>query len=66
MQGGDAAKFKELREAYEVLSNAEKRKLYDTYGKAGVEGGAQGFPGGMGGMAPEDVLNQFFGGRGRR
>lgn len=32
------AKFKEINEAYEVLSDSEKRKLYDTYGKAGVNG----------------------------
>lgn len=32
------AKFKEISEAYEVLSDAEKRKMYDQYGKAGVEG----------------------------
>lgn len=37
-------KFKEATEAYEVLSDAEKRKAYDTYGKSGVEGmGAAGF-----------------------
>lgn len=32
------AKFKKISEAYEVLSDAEKRKMYDQYGKAGVEG----------------------------
>lgn len=40
MQGGDEAKFKELSTAYEVLSNPEKRRVYDMYGKAGLEGGA--------------------------
>jgi len=33
-----AEKFKEISEAYAVLSDSEKRKVYDSYGKAGVEG----------------------------
>ena len=32
--GGDEAKFKEINEAYEVLSDDKKRKLYDQYGTA--------------------------------
>ena len=32
--GGDEAKFKEINEAYEVLSDEKKRKLYDQYGTA--------------------------------
>ena len=35
-KGGDEAKFKELSEAYEVLSNSEKRQRYDQFGHAGV------------------------------
>lgn len=43
-KGGDEAKFKELGEAYEVLSNPEKRQRYDQFGHAGV-GGDSGGPG---------------------
>lgn len=35
-KGGDPDKFKELSVAYEVLSNAEKRDIYDKYGEEGV------------------------------
>ena len=49
-RGGDAEHFKKLNEAYQVLSDPQKRQLYDQYGKAGVEGGAGGMPGGFGGM----------------
>ncbi len=46
-EGGDEVKFKEAAEAYEVLSNAEKKQRYDQFGHAGVNGG--GGPGGAGG-----------------
>lgn len=55
---GDQAaeeKFKEAAEAYEVLSNAEKRARYDQYGHAGM-GGASGFGGGMN---MDDIFSQF-------
>lgn len=64
---GDASaedKFKEAAEAYEVLSNDEKRQRYDRFGHQGV-GGAGGFGGG--GMNMEDIFSQFgdiFGGGG--
>ncbi|MCG8529920.1 MAG: molecular chaperone DnaJ, partial [Desulfovibrionales bacterium] len=58
---GDAeaeAKFKESAEAYEVLSNQEKRSRYDRFGHAGVGGAAGGGFGG-GGMSMEDIFENF-------
>lgn len=52
------AKFKESAEAYEVLSNQEKRSRYDRYGHAGV-GGAAGGGGFGGGMSMEDIFENF-------
>lgn len=49
------AKFKEAAEAYEVLSNQEKRAHYDRFGHAGM-GGASGFGGGMN---MDDIFSQF-------
>ena len=49
-------KFKEAAEAYEVLSNAEKRAQYDRFGHSGV-GGQGGFSGG--GMNMDDIFSQF-------
>ena len=51
-------KFKEAAEAYEVLSNTEKKQRYDQFGHAGVNGGAGGFSGG-GGMNMDDIFSQF-------
>lgn len=49
------AKFAELQQAYDVLSDAKKRKLYDQYGHAGVNAGASsGAAGGAGGFNPFD------------
>jgi len=53
-------KFKEISHAYEILSDSQKRQVYDQFGEAGLEGGA----GGGGGMAAEDLFAQFFGGGG--
>ncbi len=57
---GDKAaeeKFKEAAEAYEVLSDPQKKARYDQYGHAGV-GSAGGFGGG-GGMNMEDIFSHF-------
>lgn len=65
------AKFKEAAEAYEVLSNEQKRQQYDQFGHAGAASGFQG--GGGGGMNMDDILRGFgdifgdvFGGGSRR
>ncbi|KAI9637941.1 uncharacterized protein MKK02DRAFT_31479 [Dioszegia hungarica] len=60
-KGGDPEEFKELTHAYEILSDSNKRAVYDQAGKAGLEGG-----GGMGGggMDPHDLFSQLFGGGG--
>ena len=52
--------FKEAAEAYEILSDANKKARYDQYGHAGMNGGG-GFGGGGfgGGMNMEDIFSQF-------
>lgn len=50
-------KFKEAAEAYEVLSDEQKRARYDQFGHAGVGGAASG--GFSGGMSMEDIFSQF-------
>lgn len=51
-------KFKEAAEAYEVLSDAQKRQRYDQFGHAGVGGAASGGFGG-GGMSMDDIFSHF-------
>ena len=57
---GAEEKFKEAAEAYEILSNADKKQRYDQFGHAGVSG-ASGNGGGFqgGGMNMDDIFSQF-------
>ena len=66
-----AEKFKEAQEAYEVLSDEQKRSQYDRFGHAGVNNGAAGmggmggfsnFGGGFDGVDLGDIFDNFFGG----
>lgn len=66
-EAGSEEKFKEISEAYSVLSDAEKRRNYDQFGEAGVNGtgGFQGFgQGGFNGfdINLDDILGDLFGG----
>ncbi|MGJ7491710.1 molecular chaperone DnaJ [Variovorax sp. ZT4R33] len=60
------AKFKDAKEAYEMLSDAQKRAAYDQYGHAGVDPNMRGGPGaeGFGGFAEAfgDIFGDVFGG----
>lgn len=71
-----ATKFAEAQEAYDILSDADKRARYDRFGHAGLQGGAaadanggdQPFGGGFGGFDPSQIdpemFEQIFGGMG--
>jgi molecular chaperone DnaJ len=69
---GSEDKFKEAKEAYEVLTDAKKRAAYDQFGHAGVDpsagfGGRSGGPEGFGGFADAfgDIFGEIFGQQGR-
>ncbi len=69
---GSEDKFKEAKEAYEVLTDARKRAAYDQFGHAGVDPSVGGFGAGARGMGPEgfggfadafgDIFGEIFGG----
>lgn len=50
---GDAEKFKEISKAYHVLSDVEKKNIYDRFGEKGLEGGMSDFN-------PSDIFSSFF------
>ena len=55
------AKFKELSEAYQVLSDPQKKEIYDNYGEEGLKNEGN-MGGGPGFNSPEDIFKMFFGG----
>ena len=60
-KGGDPNKFKEITHAYEVLSDKNKREIYDRHGEEGIQSG-----GGAGPMHGQDIFEAMFGGGGGR
>ncbi|KAE8714864.1 hypothetical protein F3Y22_tig00110187pilonHSYRG00159 [Hibiscus syriacus] len=62
-QGGDPEKYSacvlKLAQAYEVLSDPEKREIYDQYGEDALK---EGMDGGAGAHDPFDIFSPFFGG----
>ena len=57
-KGGDEEKFKEIAHAYEVLSDPEKKELYDKYGEDGLKSHGMNF------SSATDIFSMFFGGGG--
>lgn len=58
-KGGDPEQFKEVTNAYEMLSDPDRREMYDRFGEEALNEGM-----GAGGMNPEDLFSQLFGGAG--
>jgi len=56
-KGGNPEKFKEITNAYEILSDPQKRQNFDQFGDPNGPQGPQGFPGGF----PGDIFSQMFG-----
>ncbi|CAK0788074.1 unnamed protein product [Prorocentrum cordatum] len=56
------ASFRKVAEAYEVLRDPEKRRRYDTFGPAGLEGAGPGVHGGFSRNHADNIFNAFFGG----
>ena len=55
------AKFKEAKEAYEVLNDSDKRSAYDQFGHDGVRGAGMGGPGGFSAEGFSDIFGDVFG-----
>jgi DnaJ-class molecular chaperone len=55
-------KFKQINEAYEILSDENNRRTYDQFGEDGLKGGMGGMPGGFAAGDPSKIFEQFFGG----
>ncbi len=62
--GGSTEKYQEVNNAYEVLSNPDKRQMYDLGGEDALRGGGAGYSPGFEGF--QDIFNTFFGGANTR
>jgi len=66
-KGGDSEKFKEINQAYQVLSDDKKKNQYDQFGSAGMNMGGMGGGGGFNGFGGfSDIFEDFFAGGGMR